>query len=471
MADNSQCEIGVVGLGVMGRNLVLNMLDHGHRVACYDQDKDKITAMAQADESDRVRVGESVDAFVGLLDRPRAVLMLVPAGQAVDAVIGDVAPLLEEGDLFIDAGNSHFQDTEDRAKKLREKGLLYLGVGVSGGESGARYGPSIMPGGPREGYDRVRDILKHVAAKVDGDPCVTYLGPRSAGHYVKMVHNGIEYAIMQSLCEAYDLMRRGLGMNDDELHQVFDQWNQGELASYLVEITAQIFRVQDTKTGGRLIDQILDEAEQKGTGRWTSEDALHLGALTPTIDAAVSARNMSTLKEEREQAEIIYGQTPTGRVEDREVVVRKLKGALYAGMVLSFAQGMALLYRASREYKFYLQLADVARIWRGGCIIRAALLERIRAAFQSRADLQNLLLDREIGRDLKSPLQDLRSTVARGVGLGLPMPALTASLSYFDAYRSHWLPANLIQAQRDYFGRHTYERIDARGVFHASWSN
>jgi 6-phosphogluconate dehydrogenase len=462
-------EIGMVGLGVMGRNLVLNMGDHGYSVAGYDKDTSKVEALRKEAEERKIRGAETMEEFVGLLRTPRAVMILVPAGPPVDSVIKDLLPHLEEGDLIIDGGNSHFPDTDLRAKAMAEKGLLYMGVGISGGASGARHGPSMMPGGPKEAYERVRAILEAIAAHVDGEPCVTYLGPGSAGHYVKMVHNGIEYGFMQLIAETYDLMKRGLGLSDDELHDVYGRWNEGELESYLVEITSKIFSQKDPETGGPLIDVILDAAKQKGTGKWTSQDAMDLQAPVPTIDVAVTMRNMSAMDPERESAsKVISGPEPNFE-GDREGWIRRLRKALYASMIVTYAQGMDQLQVASQEYDYDLDLEAVARIWRGGCIIRAALLEKIRAAYKGQPDLPNLLVDPQIGELVETRQQDLRYVASAAAQSGIPAPALMVSLGYFDAYRSAWLPANLIQAQRDFFGSHTYERIDEKGRFHTEW--
>jgi 6-phosphogluconate dehydrogenase len=454
-----QSEIGMVGLGVMGRNLVLNMAEHGISVAGYDKDQAKVEALCQEAHQRDARGAADIKEFLRLLRRPRAVMMLVPAGAAVDSVIKDLLPHLDKGDLIIDAGNSYFKDTDLRAGTLAAKGIQFLGVGVSGGEEGARHGPSIMPGGPKEAYERVRPVLEAAAAKVNGDPCVIWLGPGSSGHFVKMVHNGIEYGVMQLLAETYDLMKRGWGMNDDEVHDVYASWNKGELNGYLVEITSHIFSKKDENTGKRLIDEILDVAKQTGTGMWTSQSAMELQVPIPTIDLAVGMRDMSGLAKERERPF-------TG---DRNVFLTHLGRALFAGMITTYAQGMALLAVASDKYKYGLDLEAVARIWRGGCIIRAALLEDICAAFHARPDLPNLLLDPKLARLLVEHQEDLRQIVIRAAESGVPAPALMVSLGYLDAYRSAWQPANLIQAQRDYFGSHTYERIDAKGTFHTEW--
>jgi 6-phosphogluconate dehydrogenase len=467
--NNGKSDIGMVGLGVMGRNLVLNMADHGYSVVGYDQDKSKVQTLRDEAADRDVLAAETMEEFIHALRLPRAVMMLVPAGPPVDSVIRDVLPYLEEGDLIIDGGNSHFPDTDLRGKTLEKKGIHYLGVGISGGESGARHGPSMMPGGPREAYERVRPIFEAVAAHVDGEPCVTYLGPGSAGHYVKMVHNGIEYGLMQLIAETYDLMKRGLGLNDDELHTVYARWTQQELNSYLLEITARIFLQVDEQTGKRLIDVILDEAKQKGTGMWTSQDAMELQVPLPTIDVAVAMRNLSAFEDERKAAGKVLIGPATKFQGDRQGFTEHLREALYAAMVVTYAQGMAQLRVASQAHEYDLKLEDVARIWRGGCIIRAALLEKIRAAYHNQPDLPNVLLDPELGQQVAGRQDALRAVACTAMQLGIPAPGLMASLAYFDGYRSAWLPANLVQAQRDYFGAHTYERIDAKGVFHTQW--
>ena len=462
-------EIGIVGLGVMGRNLVLNIADQVHFVAGYDKDSTKVAALSQEAENRDIHGATDIREFIGILRKPRAIMMLVPAGAPVDSVIRDLLPYLEKDDLVIDAGNSYFKDTDLRAGSLAAKGIHFLGVGVSGGEEGARYGPSIMPGGPKDVYERVRPIFEAAAAKVNGEPCVTWLGPGSAGHFVKMVHNGIEYAVMQLIAETYDLMKRGLGLNDDEVHDVFTGWNNGELSGYLMEITGHIFSKQDEKTGKRLIDEILDVAKQKGTGMWTSQSAMELQVPIPTIDVAVAMRDLSVFENEREQAGAIYKPSIRLLTGDRNPILTQMGRALFAGMTITYAQGMALLAVASVKYDYHLDLEAVARIWRGGCIIRAGLLEDICAAFHSRRDLPNLLLDPNLSRKVMEHQEDLRQVVCRAAESGVPAPGLMVSLAYLDAYRSAWLPANLIQAQRDYFGAHTYERIDAKGTFHTGW--
>jgi 6-phosphogluconate dehydrogenase len=387
----------------------------------------------------------------------------------VDSVINDLLALLRPGDLIIDAGNSYFKDTDVRLRHLTAKGIQFLGVGVSGGEEGARHGPSIMPGGPKEAYERVRSVLEAVAAKVSGDPCVTYLGPGSAGHFVKMVHNGIEYGMMQLIAETYDLMKRGLALNDDQLRDVYSKWNNGELNGYLMEISSHIFGKVDGTTGRRLIDEILDVAKQKGTGMWTSQSAMELQVPIPTIDLAVAMRDLSVFAKERVQASAIYQRSQRRFTGDHDTFLTQLSHALFAGMIIIYAQGLALLAVASDQYEYHLDLEAVARIWRGGCIIRAALLEDICAAFHARPDLPNLLLDPQLSRKVMKHQEDLRRVICQAAESGVPVPGLMVSLGYLDAYRSAWLPANLIQAQRDCFGAHTYERIDAKGTFHTEW--
>ena len=469
--SNKSCDIGLVGLGVMGRNLVLNMADHGFAVAVYNRTTAKTREFMDQEVGGReIRGGYTLAEFVGHLKQPRAIIILVSAGPPVDAVIDELLPLLNPGDLIIDGGNSFFKDTHRRGQALAAKGLLYLGLGVSGGEEGARHGPSMMPGGPPEAYDRVRPILEAAAAKVRGEPCVTYLGGGAAGHFVKMVHNGIEYAIMELLAESYDLMRRGLGLSLGEIAGIFEEWNRGELASYLVEITIPILRRLDEKTGQPLLDLILDQARQKGTGKWTSQEAMDLQVPTPTIDTAVMMRDMSGFKAEREEAGREFQTPSSGFQGTPQAFVGHLGRALYAGMVLAFAQGMALLGHASQVYDYRLELEAVARIWRGGCIIRAALLEDIRAAYQAHTALPNLLLDPKLGGVVRDRVPDLRAVVRTAGDLGIPAAGLMVSLAYYDAYRSARLPANLIQAQRDFFGAHTYERTDSPGTFHTLWT-
>jgi 6-phosphogluconate dehydrogenase len=462
-------DIGMVGLGVMGRNLLLNMADHGHSVIGLDTDPAKVKSLKA--EGNRASVEATTDpkAFLAQMRLPRAIVLLVPAGKAVDAVIGELAPFLGAGDLLIDAGNSHFPDTERRARELTARNLNFFGMGVSGGESGARHGPSMMPGGPREAYERVRPILEAVAAQVQGEPCVAYIGSGASGHYVKMVHNGIEYGIMQILSEVYDLLHHGLGLSFPELADLFDQWHKGELNSFLVEITAEILRKKDPKTGKYLVEMILDVARSKGTGKWTSQEAMDVQVPLPTIDAAVSMRDLSSHEKERLEAAKLLRPTMPPFAGERKQFIEQARGAVYAATMLTYAQGFALLRRAEETYKYGLDLAAIARIWRGGCIIRSTQLEIFRAAFQERPDLPNLLLSPRIAQDLLKRHMDLRVLVKTATDLGISAAGFMNSLAYFDAYRSARLPTNLIQAQRDFFGAHTYERVDEKRTFHTHW--
>lgn len=470
MQNEEKCDIGLIGLGVMGGNLVLNIASHGFSVCVYNRTAEKTRRfMEEATNGLGIRAAYSMEEFAANLRSPRNTLILVPAGVPVDAVIGQLVPFLSQEDLIIDCGNSRFTDTDRRSRELSGKGLLFLGMGISGGEKGARHGPSMMPGGPRKAYERVQSLLEATAAHVHGDPCVTYLGPGSAGHYVKMVHNGIEYGLEQLIAETYDLMKRGLGLGNDELAALYGRWNREEPSSYLIEITSRILGRKDPETGKGMVDVILDIAEQKGTGKWTSQEALELGVPVPMIDTAVSMRNLSGLKAERERlSRVLSGPNPDPP-QNRELLVETIKNGFYAGMIVTFAQGMALLRRASEAYGYGIRLEAVARIWRGGCIIRAALLENIRAAFQEMDDLPNLLMDPALGREVMSRQEDLRSVVCEAARRGIPVPGLMSCLAYYDAYRSAFLPANLIEAQRDYFGAHTYRRIDSEGVFHTRW--
>jgi 6-phosphogluconate dehydrogenase len=453
---DAQREIGMVGLGVMGRNFALNLRDHGFPAAGYDTDAQKVEAWRAESGLGELSGAANLGDWIRLLRKPRAVMMLVPAGAPVDSVIRGLLPLLEPGDLIIDGGNSHFRDTELRQKALAEKGLLYLGVGVSGWAGGARNGPSLMPGGPAEGYERVRVLFEAVAARADGEPCTAYLGPGAAGHYVKMVHNGIEYGFLQLIAETYDLMKRGLGLGDKDLHEVYRDWNRGELNSYLLEITADIFRKIDPETGRPLVEEILDAARQKGTGKWASEDAMDLAVPTPVLDAAVMQRNLSSDLARRRAIRAALGGGP-----------EKIPGR--KDSILAYAQGFSLLQAASESYGYGLSLETVARIWSGGCIIRAALLGRIRSALIGRPAPDHLLLDPGLGEEVGKRRDSLRRTVCAAAKAGIPVPGFAAALAYLDSYRSDRLPASLIQAQRDYFGAHTYERIDEKGVFHTRW--
>ena len=461
--------IGMIGLGVMGRNLVLNLADHGVSVVGHDSNPAQGQALLAEGAGKPLASAPDLPSFVALLQKPRLVVLLV-APAVVDAVLRDLLPHLEEGDLIIDSGNSHFPDTNRRAQLCADGKIDFFGMGISGGESGARHGPSLMPGGPRTSYERVRPVLEAVAARVNGEPCVAWMGNGSAGHYVKMVHNGIEYAVMQLIAEAYDLLHRGAGLGNDELADVFDHWNRGPLESYLIEITARIFRKRDEKDpSSRLIDKVKDTARQKGTGKWTSRDALELQVPVPTIDQAVRARELSDLTTPRSALASVLGGPVAVHGGDRPALVEQLGKALELAALLSYAQGLDLLRQASRAYRYDLNLAEVAKIWRGGCIIRAALLEDVRAAYATQPDLPNLVVDGRLASRARALLPALRGAVRTAIDLGVPVPALMASLSYLEGLRSGSLPTNLIQAQRDCFGAHTYERVDLEGTFHSRW--
>lgn len=465
------CDVGLIGLAVMGQNLALNMERNGYRVAVFNRTQSTTASfMDHRASGKKIVAAHSPKELLGCLKRPRVVILMVKAGRAVDEVIAELKPHLEPGDLVMDGGNSYFQDTERRFRELDSQGIRYLGVGISGGEEGALWGPSIMPGGDAAAYSLVEPLLKAIAAKVDREPCVTYIGPRGSGHYVKMIHNAIEYGDMQLIAESYDLLHRGLGLDAEALHHVFARWNEGPLSSYLVEITAKIFRRLDEETGRPLVDLILDRAQQKGTGRWTSQNALDLGVPTPTLTIAVEARMLSAFKAERVKASTILAGPGIAFQGDREAFIPAVEKALYASKICSYAQGMALLKEASQEYLYDLKLHEIARIWRGGCIIRARFLDHIRTAFKEDPSLPNLLLAPFFREALVSNQLAWRRVVETAVQLGIPTMAMSASLAYFDAYRSARLPANLIQAQRDFFGAHTYERTDREGIFHTEWS-
>jgi 6-phosphogluconate dehydrogenase len=466
---SQQFRIGILGLGVMGHNLALNAADHGVSVCGYDRNPAQCEALLREGASKPVASAPDLPSFVKMLQKPRVVVILTPV-QAVDAVLAELLPLVEPGDLLIDSGNSHFRDTDRRGQFCARKEIDFFGMGISGGEAGARHGPSLMPGGPRQSYEYVRPVLEAVAARVSGEPCVAWVGHGSAGHYVKMVHNGIEYAIMQLIAEAYDLLHRGLNFDNDELATVFERWNNGPLNSYLVEITARVFLKRDERDPScRLIEKVKDAARQKGTGKWTSQDALDLQVPVPTIDQAVQARDLSGLTAERSAVASVLGGTVTPSSGERSAFVERLGQALELAVVLSYAQGLDLLRRASKKYEYSIEIADVAKIWRGGCIIRAALLEDVRAAYVAGPDLPNLIVDARVSGKVKALLPALRKTVADAVEMGVAVPCLMASLSYLEMLRAGSLPTNLIQAQRDSFGAHGYERVDVEGTHHSRW--
>jgi 6-phosphogluconate dehydrogenase len=464
--------MGVVGLGVMGANLARNIESKGFPVAGYDLDAGKTKALLEGPAKGKAIAGvDTPERLMEVLERPRRVLMMVPAGAAVDGVVAHLRPHLDKGDILIDGGNSFFADTDRRCRELEKVGIHFVGTGVSGGEEGALRGPSIMPGGPRPAWDALAPVFRAIAAKAeDGEPCVEYMGPRGAGHYVKMVHNGIEYGDMQLIAEIYDLLHRGAGLSPRELGALFAEWNRGELRSYLIEITALIFERTDGETGRPLVDAILDEAQQKGTGKWMSQNAFDIGAPIPTVNAAVEARILSALKAERVAASRVLRGPSTTFSGDRGRLVDAARQALYASKVTSYAQGLAMLRIASKEYGYGIDPGVVAKIWRAGCIIRAALLEEIGDAFRRGPDLVNLLLDAPFGEAVGQRQEAWRHVVQTAVGLGIPVPAVSASLAYYDAYRAERLPANLTQAQRDFFGAHTYRRVDRDGVFHTDWA-
>jgi len=461
---------GIIGLGVMGQNLALNIESRGFSVAGFDLDQVKATASTQKWAGKRMTTTASIQALVAALETPRRILMMVPAGKPVDAVIQDLEPLLAPGDILIDGGNSLFVDTDRRSKDLDAAGLRFIGMGVSGGEEGALLGPALMPGGPEDAYRLVEPILTSIAAKTDDGPCSAYIGKSGAGHYVKMVHNGMEYAIMQLLCEAYDVMKTGLAMSAAEMHEVFARWNEGPMNSYLVEITAAVLAKTDPGTGTPVVDLILDTAGQKGTGKWTSQNALDLGVAIPTINAALEARILSAFKDERVKASRVL-RGPLKKPEGGMAVLEKLHDALRISIIASYAQGFALMREASREYRYALNLPEIARIWKGGCIIRARLLDPIKRALLANPDLANLLVDPQFAALANDLLGELREIVGFATAQGIPCLAFGASLGYVDSYRSERLPANLLQGQRDYFGAHKYERVDKpRGeTFHTIW--
>ncbi len=463
-------DYGMIGLGTMGRNLVFNINDHGYSVAGFDKNTLQVETCKKEAANKTVFATTQLDEFLGALKSPRVIMMLVPAGKIVDDVINELKPHLTQNDLLLDCGNSHFTDTNRRIEALKIASIHFMGVGVSGGELGARFGPSIMPGGLKDVYARVAPMLEAISAKANNQPCVTWLGPGSAGHYVKMVHNGIEYGLMQLIAESYHVLKVVGGMSNDELHHVFSTWNNGILHSFLIEITADIFIQNDELTNNRLIDMILDSAHQKGTGGWTSEDAMNLQVPIPTIDIAVAMRDLSAYKKERVAAQQKLQGPKTDDKVNTDELVNLLEQALYFAMITTYAQGMALLNTASAKYQYNLNPSNIASIWRGGCIIRSSLLEDIRAAFENQPNLLNLMLDDSLAQKLNHSQISIRKAIKTGIEKGIPLPAFMTALAYYDSYRSEWLPANLLQAQRDYFGAHTYERNEREGIFHTKWN-
>jgi len=465
-------DYGMIGLGVMGRNLLYNIAENGFSITGFDLDEEKVKHLQDGATSEmKVKGTVSLEEFVTALETPRKIILMVPAGKPVDAVLGNITPLLSKGDIVIDAGNSYFEDTNRRISDLAAKDLHFVGMGVSGGEKGARKGPSIMPGGDLEAFKLLRPMLEAIAAKVDGEACTAYMGKGSAGNYVKMVHNGIEYAIMQLISEAYDLLRKGVNLNNEQLYEVFKKWNEGEMNSFLIEITRDIFQQKDDLTDAYLVDKILDKAGAKGTGKWTSEQAMEIGVSIPTIDIAVTSRILSAYKDERILASKLYAEKEIASPENIESFIQEVGDALYLATLISYAQGLALLVKASEEYQFEIPLKDVVKIWRGGCIIRSVLLEKFYTAYSADPNLSNILLNQEISDIVKSKVKSLRKTASFAVENRISSLGLQTALGYFDAYTTESLPVNLLQAQRDYFGAHTYQRVDREGTFHTSWNS
>jgi len=473
-AKAKQAQFGMIGLAVMGRNLALNVEEHGFPVAVWNLETEWVDSFVAENSAKQFIGARSLEQFVADLERPRRIMMMIKAGAPVDITIERIKPLLESGDILIDGGNSYFKDTQRREEALRKENLCFVGSGVSGGEEGARNGPSLMPGGAREAYDHIRPIFEAIAAKTDSGACVTYVGPDGAGHFVKMVHNGIEYGDMQLIAEAYDILRSALKLEASELADIFAEWNRGPLESFLIEITANIFRRRDDETGRALVDLVLDKAEQKGTGKWTTQEALDERVAIPTIAAAIDARVLSSMKDERvEASRKIKAPNIEHYRSDKAMLIQAVHDALYASKICSYAQGMNLIRQGSNQYNWNVNLCEMARIWKGGCIIRARFLNSIMDAYDRRPDLPNLLLDDEFNRWIQEAQANWRLAVNTAISIGVPVPAMGASLAYFDSYRSERLPQNLTQAQRDYFGSHTYERVDhpERGHVHTEWTN
>jgi 6-phosphogluconate dehydrogenase len=464
-----KCDIGVVGMAVMGQNLALNIESKGYKVAVYNRDNDKTKKFVQERAHNKhILDTYSYEELTKSLKKPRKVMLMVKAGKPVDDVIEQLLPHLEKGDIIIDGGNSHYKDTNRRFKYLQDKEIRFLGTGISGGEYGALHGPSIMPGGDKSAYEEMKDIFEAIAAKTEDGPCVAYLGPSSSGHYVKMVHNGIEYAIMELISEAYDIMRKVFRLSADEMHEIFKKWND-EHKSYLMEITYKILEWKDEETGKPLVDVILDSAQQKGTGKWSVQDALDLNISIPTINAAVNARTLSAIKHERLEIGNIFD-TPVNNSLNNDFI-NSVRDALYIATIIAYAEGMKLLQVASSEYGYGLDLSEVARIWEDGCIIRSALLKPIQKSFKSKPNLVNLIISEEFRKDFENRIPKLREVVSEIKKIGIPIPAFASALDYFDGLRSKELPANLIQAQRDFFGAHTYQRKDKEGIFHTEWQD
>ncbi|ETI68721.1 NADP-dependent phosphogluconate dehydrogenase [Neobacillus vireti] len=463
-------QVGVVGVGVMGRSLALNFESKGFPVSVYDLSAEKVNEVVENNKGKKLVGTTNIVDFVQSLESPRKILLMVNAGVITDKAIESLLPHLDKGDILIDGGNSFYQDTIRRNKELAEKGILFIGAGVSGGEEGALTGPAIMPSGQKEAYDAVGPLLTAISAKVNGDPCCTYIGPNGAGHYVKMVHNGIEYSDMQLICESYHLMRDLLGLSVEELHEVFKEWNQGELDSYLIEITADIFTKIDSETGKPLVDVILDTAGQKGTGKWTSQSSLDLSVPLSIITESVFSRFLSAMKDERVRAsKVLRGPAANEFAGNKQEFIELIRKTLYLSKIISYAQGFAQLKKASEEYDWNLKPGEIAMIFRGGCIIRAAFLQNIKEAYDRNPALDNLLMDSYFQTIVADYQDAAREVVSIAIKAGIPVPGLSSALAYYDSYRSEVLPANLLQAQRDYFGAHTYQRVDREGTFHTEW--
>jgi 6-phosphogluconate dehydrogenase len=465
---NTTYNFGMIGLGTMGRNLLLNMADHGFSVTGHDKSEKMLQLLEEEGKAHNLKGFAKVEDFVNSLTSPKTIILLVPAGKIVDDVINEITPLLNEGDIIIDSGNSYYADTTRRSKELAEKGFRFFGMGISGGEEGARFGPSLMPGGEKTAYPVIKDVLEAVAAKVNGEPCVAYIGPGASGHFVKMTHNGIEYAIMQLLAETYDILKNGLGYGNAQIQQVFEKWNNGRLKSFLMEITKDVFLFKDEKTGNLLVDEIKDQAKSKGTGKWTSQIAMDVEVPLNTIDASVAARNLSKLKELRVELESAFGKS--SKIENASDFEAQLEEAFFFAMVSAYAQGMHLLWKASKEYNYDLNMAEIAKIWRGGCIIRAEFLQDMYEAYQKEPNLEHLYQDAAIQQKIQTGLKHTRSVIASAITAGIAVPCYAAAITYFDTLKTGRMPSNLTQAQRDYFGAHTFERIDSEGVFHAEWN-
>lgn len=465
----SKQQIGVIGMAVMGRNLALNIESRGFSVSIYNRSRDKTEEVIAEHSDKRLVPYYSIENFVNSLEKPRRILIMVQAGKGTDAVIDELRPLLDKGDIIIDGGNAYFEDTIRRNKMLSDEGFNFIGTGVSGGEEGALKGPSIMPGGQKEAYELVAPILEKIAAKANGEPCVAYIGPDGAGHYVKMAHNGIEYGDMQLIAESYSVLKHVGGLTNDELSDVFSDWNKGELDSYLTEITADIFKYKD-KNGDYLVDKILDAAGNKGTGKWTSQSALDLGEPLSLITESVFARYISAIKDQRVAAsKVLKGPSKEVFTGNKQTLIEKVRKALYMGKIISYAQGFAQLKAASEHYNWQLNYGEIAKIFRAGCIIRAQFLQKITDAYSENNNIDNLLLAPYFSKTVEVYQQSLRDVICLAVSQGIAVPTLSAAIAYYDSYRSAVLPANLIQAQRDYFGAHTYKRIDKEGVFHTDW--